>query len=88
MEASISQNKKIGIKRKLTINENKKKKTKTPLNTIVSNEEDAVCSGCQEKYSVFYGTGDWVICAGCKSWWHEDCSNYLGQKQFNCDLCI
>ncbi|XP_050294227.1 uncharacterized protein LOC126734583 [Anthonomus grandis grandis] len=91
LQESTSQNKTSSIKRKLTDSTKQKKKKKMPSKALIisinSNEEDAVCPGCEENYSNSYGGGDWVRCATCKSWWHEICTSCMGQTQFHCDLC-
>ncbi|CAH1989494.1 unnamed protein product [Acanthoscelides obtectus] len=51
----------------------------------VDNEKDnTICPGCSEHYS----TSDWIKCHLCQTWWHDDCSNYLGNGLFSCDLCL
>lgn len=51
-------------------------------------DKDAVCPSCKESYSSTTKGSDWLQCAKCKKWWHEDCSNYLGQGIFTCNGCI
>nr|CAH7727729.1 unnamed protein product [Callosobruchus chinensis] len=30
---------------------------------------------------------DWIMCASCEKWWHENCTSYLGRGEFFCDEC-
>lgn len=51
-------------------------------------EDDAICPGCNENYRTSSSeSGDWLHCYRCQTWWHELCSNYLGQGGFLCDFC-
>lgn len=45
--------------------------------------DNTICPGCNENFSY----SDWLMCRVCQTWWHEDCSNYLGSGSFLCDLC-
>ena len=46
---------------------------------------DVRCPACDEVYQD-PPDEDWIQCASCQRWWHENCSAYDG-GMFQCDLC-
>lgn len=50
-----------------------------------SKDSDVKCPACEEKYED-PPKEEWIQCARCHEWWHEECSNYEG-GDFVCDYC-
>lgn len=82
-----------GVKRRVCPKPNeeapKKFKKSSKDMQLSTSEDDVICPGCEENYKTSdTSSGDWLKCNKCQIWWHELCSNYLGQGQFLCDTCL
>ncbi|CAH1998263.1 unnamed protein product [Acanthoscelides obtectus] len=43
----------------------------------VSDENEAVCVGCEEPYLLTKKSVDWIQCIICNRWLHDDCTSFL-----------
>lgn len=69
-----------------------RKKIKRPKKKIVadsdSDEEDATCFFCLNKYSKSKPGAGWIKCNGCSKWAHEDCAGCEEEDDFfTCSTC-
>jgi len=62
-----------------------KKKTDKDIKNKENDEQEYFCPLCGEKY-IYPPDEDWIQCSVCKSWWHEQCSNF-DKGIFLCDNC-
>lgn len=51
------------------------------------NEEEYYCIMCNEKYES-PPTEDWIMCATCKLWAHEQCTNGETSTGYVCNMCV
>nr|CAH7750981.1 unnamed protein product [Callosobruchus chinensis] len=64
---------------------NPKKKTKVKASDEPI-ESRITCPECKQLFED-PPNEDWIMCASCEKWWHENCTSYLGRGEFLCDEC-
>lgn len=56
------------------------------INKKKTNKTDFFCLVCSEKY-IDPPIEEWIQCAQCSQWAHEECTSYAGRGSYFCDEC-